>query len=703
MLTVLVNFTKELKSELTCFVKSSKCRARNSQAIRFKIRIRDLPMRAQKLRLSLLGTASCLGLLVGLGPVMAQEDVDEFIGVIDLTGGKREINTDTAIPETTIDQEEINDRQAGTLAELIDTVPGVTLVNGSTPQGSGINIRGFGANGTYGTDQKVLIIIDGATTGSEEIYRIGNQLFTDPELYKSLSVIRGTVGSFEYGSGVVGGVVIAESKNASDFTGGEVGFKFRQTFGGSSNGGGFVSSSILAWQPTENAEFLLNYTYRDQNNQKDGAGSIINNSAFNMPSYLAKGRFTFGELGEHAVTFSYSDSTSEERDVPYDSFGNVNFGNVDRDIRSKVAGLKYEYNPLGNDLVNIEANLTYADQQIDSTPVIVPSFSLLDADHRYETTKLTVKNSAFFNTGTVSHDLRAGVEYIQRERLDASSAPGGTDKRFAIFAVDEMEIADHWTVTPALRYETQDITGSVITDSYDNDALMGGISTRYEFDSGFAVFGSAAYTEALPIIDDLGTPAYMTQSEKARTYEVGFSYFGTDLISGGDVARFKANVYDTTLWDMTSYVSGSPSMPLQDVRVKGIELEASYGHSSGVYVDVNANIVDGDETSSTGAVTRWRNTPADTVRLTVGKRFGDMLDVSWEQLVSKSVTDSSGAYTSGFGISNLRATYIPQQGVFEGTEIRVGVENLFDRDYRPYLSTRNAVGRNLKLTIAKTF
>jgi hemoglobin/transferrin/lactoferrin receptor protein len=672
-------------------------------------------MRAQKLRLSLLGTVSCLGLMVGLGPLKAQEDADEYIGVIELTESKREINTGTAVPETTIDQDEINDRQAGTLAELIDTVPGVTLVNGSTPQGSGINIRGFGANGTYGTDQKVLIIVDGATTGAEEIYRVGNQLFTDPELYKSVSVIRGTVGSYEYGSGVVGGVVIAETKNASDFTGGEVGFKFRQTFGASSNGKGLLSSSILAWQPTENAEFLLNYIYRDQDDQKDGSGTVIGNSAFNMPSYLAKGRFTFGDDGEHAVTLSFNDSTTQERDVPYDTFDTTGgaFGNVDRDVRSRVVGLRYEFNPLGNDLVQIEANLTYADQKIDSSYIpgsssYGPSFDpfvapLGDADQRYETTKLTIKNTAFFTTGAVSHDLRTGIEFIRRDRLDAYSAPGGTDNRIAIFAVDDMEIGDNWTITPALRYETQDIEGSATGTSYNNDAVMGGLSARYEFNSGFALFGSAAYTESLPIIDDIGTPLYMTQPEKSRTYEAGFSYFNTDLISTGDVARFKVNAYNTTLWDITSYGSGSPFQPLQDVNVKGIELEASYGHSSGIYVDFNANIVDGDETSSTGTTTRWRNTPADTALLTVGKQFGEMLDVSWEQLVSKSVTDSSGTKTSGFGISNLRATYVAQQGTFKGVEVRAGIENLFDREYRPYLSTRNATGRNFKLTIAKTF
>lgn len=676
-------------------------------------------MRVDKLPISLFGTASCLALLIGVGPVAAQDVGDEFLGVIELSGGKREIKTDTAVADTEIDQEEINDRQAGTLAELIDSVPGVTLVNGSTPQGSGINIRGFGANGTFGTDQKVLIIIDGATTGAEELYRIGNQLFTDPQLYRSVSVIRGTVGSYEYGSGVVGGVVIAETKDASDFTGGEIGFKFRQTFEGASNGNGFVSSSILAWQPTDNAEFLLNYTYRQQQDQKEGNGDVIANSSFSMPSYLAKGRFTFGEEREHALTLSWNDSISEDKDVPYDTFATTGgvFGNVDRTVHSRIAGLRYEYSPLGNDLVQIEANLTYADQQIDSTyipgsssggpgfdPFVGP---LGDADQRYETTKLTIKNSAFFTTGNVSHDLRTGIEFIQRDRMDAESAPGGTDRRYAIFAVDDMEIGDHWIITPALRYEYQRIKGSGLNPAtngkYNNDALMGGISARYEFASGFAVFGSAAYTESLPIIDDLETPLYMTQPEKSRTYEVGLSYFNTDVFSEGDVAQIKVNIYDTELRDITSYGVGMPSVLLKKVKTQGIEIEASYGHASGIYVDFNANLADGTETQGSGPQVQWRNTPAHSARLTLGKRFGETLDVSWELVAAASITDNAGAYSPGFGINNLRATYRPQNGAFEGAEFRVGVKNIFDKSYRPYLSTRNAPGRSLKLSIAKTF
>ncbi len=676
-------------------------------------------MRARTHIAGLLGTASCLGLMASL--VWAQEQDDGFLGTLELGESKREIQTGTAVPVTNIDQEEINDRQANTVAELIDSVPGVTLVNGSTPQGSGINIRGYGANGTFGTDQKVLILVDGATTGAEELYRIGNQLFTDPQLYKSVSVIRGTVGSFEYGSGVVGGVVQLETKDASDFTGGEPGFRFRQTLEGYSNGSGFASSSILAWQPNRQTEFLFNYTYRDQSDQKDGNGDTIGNSAFTLPSLLAKGKYSFGDNLEHSITATWNQSSSEERDVPYDSFGTTAdaFGNVDREIETRIAVLRYQYRPAGNDLVDLDVNLSYSEQSIDSsyvpgssslegTPFFPGIRALADATHNYETTKLTIKNSAYFQTGAASHDLRFGVEFIDRERLDAPSAPGGTDRRVALFAVDDIQFGDRLTVTPALRYETQDIKGNgdaaaPFNASYDNDALMGGLSARYEFASGFAVFAGGAYTESLPIIDDLGTPRYMTQPEKSRTWEAGFSYDRGDIFAAGDALRAKVNLYSTDLWDITSYVSGTPSQPLSKVETEGVEIEASYAHATGFYVDFNANIVNATEFSAAGIGSPWRNEPTDSARIALGKRFGETLDVSWEIFGAKSGLDSSGDPVGGYGVNTLRATYLPQEGALAGFELRAGIENIFDKAYQPNLSTRNSPGRNFKLTLAKTF
>ncbi|APG49073.1 TonB-dependent receptor domain-containing protein [Phaeobacter porticola] len=682
------------------------------------------------------GTVSVLGLMASTGSAVAQqldELGDDFLGTVELGQGKREVQVGIATPITVINQEEIDDRQAGTVAELIDSVPGVSLVNGNTPKGAGVNIRGFGATSSFGTDQKVAVIVDGASTGSEELYRIGTQLFTDPELYRGVSVLRGTVGSFEYGSGIIGGVVQLETKDASDFTNGEIGLRLRQTLQAVSNGSGFATSTILAWQPTDNFEFLLNYTLRDSENYDDGHGNEVTNTQSRMPSFLVKAKYSFGDAQEHALTASLNQSEVDEKDAPYDAFGttSTSFGRVDRRIDNRVAGLRYQWSPVGNDLINLDVNLTYADQEIEqryisgsafcddggvvrndpncarSGPVGSPfSSATQDADHRYETTKLSIKNSMFFNTGVASHDLRAGLEIIRRDRLDASSAPGGTDDRIAVFAVDEISIGGHWTVTPALRYETQDIEAHDGSTSFDNSALMGGLSLRYEFDSGLALFGSAAYTESLPIIDDLGNATYMTQPERAHTYEIGASYAVTDVFSDNDSLSLKVNYYHSKLWDITSYTNFSPASrsfePLDKVETEGVEIEASYSHGAGYYADLNANIADGTEHQG-GRTARWRNRPADDLRLTLGKRIGQTWDLSWELAAAKPGLDASGSAVAGYGVHNLRATYRPQKGVFEGTEIRVGIENAFDRSYRPSLYSRDAAGRSVKLTLAKTF
>lgn len=674
-------------------------------------------MATYRMGMRLLGTVSVLAL--GLTSAVSAQEInadpdlllgleDEgFLGTIELSAGKREVQTSTATPLTVINQEEIEDRQAGTIAELIDSVPGVSLVNGSRPEGSGINIRGFGANGTYGSDQKVAVVVDGVRTGSEEVYRIGTQLLTDPSLYKQVDVVRGTVGTFEYGSGIIGGLVKLETKDASDFTGGEVGLRFRQTLDYQTNGEGYGSSSIIAWQPMENVEVLLNYTKRGIGNYEDANGNTVLNTASQPYSGLAKVKYTFGDSGEHAITASYQQSVSSERDAPYDQFNQVDFGNVNRDTEATVYSLRYDYNPLNNDLINLQVQYSYSNQTILSESVDPTSTSGLlngDLDETLET--FLIKNSMFFQTGAFSHDLRAGIELSRRDRTESQpssfgpgfSVPGGTDKRLALFVVDDISY-NNWTFSPAIRWEDQSIEsdGFYAGNTGDNSALMGGFSARYEFASGLALFASAAYTENLAVIDDASNLTFLSQPEKSSTYEVGASYIASDVFGSEDSLQFKVNLFNTRLWDVTSY-SG-----VHTVDAEGVELEATYAMANGLYFDLNAAYGDytqlATDRSGVTAEGEWTNAPANTARLTVGKRIGEAWDLSWEQVLAEDGHNNYG----GYSYSNLRATYRVQNGALEGATVRLGIENAFDKSYQPNLATQAAAGRNIKLTLAKTF
>ncbi|GAA4230165.1 hemoglobin/transferrin/lactoferrin receptor protein [Sagittula marina] len=669
----------------------------------------------------------CLSLAM---PAMAQNSDPGFLGTLILTAGKRDLSFGTALSRTVVDEEEIKDRQASTVAQLVDSVPGVTLVNGTTPQGSGINIRGFGANTTYGSDQKIAVMIDGATVGSEEIYRIGTQLFTDPLLYRQAEVLRGTIGSFAYGSGIVGGVVKLETKDASDFTGGVPGFGGSQTLEYSSNGDGYASSTSLAWMPAEGAEFLFNYTLRDQDDLTAGDGNTIGNSAFRTPSYLAKAKFTFGEDDAQSLTFSHSRTVADDKDVPYDQFQTSadSFGSVDRVTDTAQSTLQYRFNPV-NDLIDMTATLSYADQQIDTTYIdgsssfqfgtaedfCASAFTgVVCADNRYETTKLTISNRALFGTGMVQHDMLAGVEAIRKERLDAASAPGGTDRRLAAFVVDEMTIGQV-TVTPALRYESSRLESSEtlagVKQTYEKDALMGGLALGYEFGNGVSVFGSAAYTEGLPLIDDLAATATsqrrLDMTEKSRTFELGAAYTGTDVFAQGDSLTLRGNLYNTELWDITTYTAvGDTTKDLDRVETKGVELEASYGMASGLYFDLAGHVGEGTEFDPDGSSATWRNSASDRVQLGIGKKWDDRLDLSWEVVHADDRRDATGTDLSDVTVHNLRATWRPADVAWmKGSEVRFGIENALDRDYVGHLSsaTRKAPGRTFKVALTKSF
>ena len=145
----------------------------------------------------------------------------------------------------------------------------------------------------------------------------------------------------------------------------------------------------------------------------------------------------------------------------------------------------------------------------------------------------------------------------------------------------------------------------------------------------------------------------------------------------------------TDLWDVTSY-SG-----INTVDSQGAELELTYAMENGLYVDLNAAY--GEYEANNGSP--WGNAPANSARVTVGKRINESWDLSWEQVMAENGNNNRG----GYGISNLRATYRPQNGVLAGAEVRLGIENAFDRVYQPNLATQVAAGRNIKLSVAKTF
>ncbi|WP_417684453.1 TonB-dependent receptor domain-containing protein [Roseibium sp.] len=663
------------------------------------------------------------GTVIGNPYLMLQASAQEQGVALDqivIQAADGEIATDVPRSETTVTLEEIDQSQVSSFAELLKSIPGVSIAGSSSPAGQAINIRGFGSQGgTYGSDQRVAIQIDGVANGGDELYRLGSQVFTDPELYKEVKVFRGPAGTGLYSTGAIGGAVIATTKDAGDFLSGDDRFALRQKVDYFSNGDGITSSTILAIKPLENFELLGSFNYRYSDVQTDGAGDDITGSDFGAPSGLLKGKYTFGESGEHSVGATYQYYEAKQTDVPFAALNpaSTSFGFIDRDIKDSRINFDYGYNPVGNDLIDFSLTFGYALTQIDQyNSRSSPSVSLTEADYENRTFSFRAENKSHFISGPVEHSLIYGFDGSILDRLSdyngspVSSAPEGTSRKIAAFVQDEMRIYERFKLIPTIRLEYQSIepgsgTTTGWTDGSTNIAWAPSLEALYELKDHFNVFGSVAYTDRLPTVDELFATSVTTElePETAISYEAGVSYDQRHIFTDADVAQAKFTVFQNNIKNMID--GGSQA---DEARVEGVEIEARYD-AGRFYTTLTHSHMRGYDLSGQYGGEYLPYIPADETRIKVGTRFEDYnLDLSWEAVFAASqerVPSSAGGLTAtkGYALHNFKTVWSPDEGLLEGTNVVFGIDNVFDREYREYLSTQNGAGRTFKLSLAKTF
>ncbi|MCZ4354079.1 TonB-dependent receptor plug domain-containing protein [Roseovarius aestuarii] len=656
---------------------------------------------------------------VGVTAGMAQQADD----VVDL--GPIYLKSDTDLspvgtsPAETIDSDRIGARQASSITDAIRDVPGVTVRNSENLLVATPGIRGIGGASYNGGDPGVQVQVDGVDSGGGRVYQNATGAIIDPVLLKSITVLKGPLASLAYGSGIIGGTVNAETINGSDLTGDEPGVKFRQLLGANSNGEGFVSSSTMAWQPNEKFDFLLNYSWRKQGVQEDGNGNDIGLDGYKVPSWLAKARYRIND--EHSISLSYSQSESSERDVPYGQLTGTNvFGNVDRDRQSKITNAKWNFDSLDTSLVNLELSYTHSEQLVDIRALDPTSFAaLFGGTYNLDTDRVKLINTAEFSTGGIQHQLQAGVDWQRQVRDDVSSLlPSGEMQRLGIFALDQMDFGNGFHVSLGLRVDRQEIHGdtyagpgmTIPTGKFKGTAKTAGIGIEQGFGNGFAAFGSYTYSETLPTLDVFAQTSlsrgtiYGDEVQKNRNLEAGLKFSRDSVFSNNDSLRFVASVYQTKI--RNSLFGVARSGEYTDFDLRGFEIEADYEHASGIFGRAAANISDHSQlfyNAGAGYVSQdYSYTPADSVSLTLGKRWDSGWQAAWTMRAADDI-NLNGTKYSGWSTHDLLVRYAPHNGALEGFTVDFKVGNMFDRHYQDNLASQPEPGRNFGLTVAKTF
>ena len=702
-------------------------------------------------RALLLATAAALV----AGPALAQTQTEiqdspfQLLGRLILGTGTAKVAIDTPQAVTSVEQEDLDRDRPVTLSELFKTVPGVSGAGASArPAGQAFNIRGIGNSEQTASESRIIVTVDGAPKFFEQ-YRMGS-FFGDFELYKRVEVLRGPASSTLYGSGAIGGVVAFTTKDASDFLedGQTRALRFKTAY--DSNGEAVRVGAIWAERVSDRFETLGALNFGTSKNQKDGKGAVILGSGYDRWSGLLKGRLSFGTDADQSLTLSLSRTDGDLTGSVVAQTGGAavtGFGSTDIRTIDDTVTLQYRNEFVGSPLFDLTATLAFTDTQVEKRNFSLAAMCgpgqlqvLCDGDFGYRTTSLKVENRADLSSGDWRNSLTFGLQ-IQNQRRTATSSQGamgfhpeGRDRKIGLFAQGEFVWQDRLTIIPGLRADFGRLTPGAAAVAQggaekSETAISPKLALHYRLNDRWAVFGSVARTERMPTLDELystegaagrgpglvalpRTASLNLNPEKARSVELGFAYQRENLLSDGDSLQVKVTGFHNDVEDLIA-TTARPVVPvgtpgsvayfsnINRARLWGAELEASYDSDRWFAQAAWSRVKTKDRT--TGLV--LTDTPAETLAFTLGAKLPEHgLSMGWRVNWAKAITTGS-AITSApsWHTHDVFATWNPETGAMAGTEIRFGVDNLFDRSYRSNLALDPAPGRTVKLALARSF
>jgi hemoglobin/transferrin/lactoferrin receptor protein len=674
----------------------------------------------------LAATALC----AATGAQAQQADGPVLLDRIILGFGTPRVAIDTPQAVTVIDQEDIDRQQPTTPAELLDGVPGVQAIGSNRPAGVSFNIRGIGES-LSSDESRIVVTVDGATKFHEQ-YRVGS-FFGDPELYKRVEVLRGPASSTLVGAGAIGGAIAFETKDAADFLGPGTDNALRFRLGATSNGAGGFGTVTYAGRLSERAELLASLTYRRADAYEDGDGDTVDGSEFDSLAGLLKGTFRLPEERMLSLTYSVFDSDLDDTTLTQTESAAF-FGEIDRHIRDQTLTLRYQDPRPGNPALDIDVTAYVSDSDVDqgdtggAPPGTPPSFVPLfdDVTYGYRTVGIRAENTSVLGFGDAAF-LTVGVQASRQDRIADRVGgapefhPEGTDTRLGLYAQAELTFGAV-TLIPGLRVDRfwlspeGDVPGA---EDREETAVAPKIAAIWEVLPEWSVFGSLSRTERVPTLDELFAtnfapgfggivavegPSLDLRPETSDAVEIGASYARDGVFGADDVLAVKATAFRYEIDDLIERDSRPDTPFYRNVgraRLEGVEIEGSY-EADRAFGRLAYTFVNGEDRDTGADLT---SVPGESLVLTLGGRNATRTwEYGWQgTFVDDAIRAAQGGpeRTAGYAVHDVFAGYTPDAGALEGWEVRAGIDNLFDRDYRNNLAGDDGPGRTFELTLTR--
>ena len=361
-----------------------------------------------------------------------------------------------------------------------------------------------------------------------------------------------------------------------------------------------------------------------------------------------------------------------------------------------------------------------------------------DSNYGYETLQFNAENTVESRGEDWENFLTFGYQFSEQTRTatditgtyaDVTFHPEGEDTKHGFYVQNEFIWNEQLTIIPGIRVDSRTLsyagTDATVTQSNVSDtAVSPKVAAHYKFNDNFAVFGSLAHTERLPTIDEAFStqgngptflPSPDLKKEQSDNWEAGFALSGDDLLEEGDSGQLKLTYFDNTIEDLIdNNPAASPTTPgyinVDNAHIYGVEVEAAYDaelwYAKAAYTwSVGKNSDTGQHLDSVAP---------EEIAFTLGARVPEHnLDFGWKaRFVSDPAADcrvncfgatgTSRRYASAFDVHDVYLTWKPEDGEYAGWEARLGVDNIFDTQYKEFLGNDDAKGRTFKITLAKS-
>lgn len=612
-----------------------------------------------------------------------------------------------------VDQEQLDRRMASTPQDVLFGVPGVTLQSDANRTASSVNIRGLQDFG------RVAVIVDGAR---QDFQRSGHgtqsMFWLDPELIQQVDVIRGPVAN-TYGSGAIGGVVMYETKDADDFLRDGETWAGQATGQFDSNGTGWTTSGTGAYRFNENFDVLGNIVWRDFGDYKDGNGDRVDGSSFDILSGILKSTIRPTDNSELKLGWIGADDSWTEG------------GNTSAlDTKQNTFTGRYNVRDENESWLDLHVNVAYNKTNLDQTyltdvsryssvtglPIVIPAGSQTTYD--VETPSIDVWNTSRFDTGSISHELTYGGDWVQDDVV-TTSPEGGSDiytpsgkRRVSGAYIQEKMVWEWLEVVGALRYDSYKLESDVGEASGDrlSPRITVGVSPFEQIGlAGLQVYGTYAEGYRSPSLSETlisglhpsgvvfpFLPNPDLKPETAHTIEFGVNYSQDGLIQADDSLRIKAAYFNNDIDDyiggtnisafppnpLCSYTPGPGAIPIcyqyqnyANAEIRGFEFEGVYDAAWG-FAGLSASIIDGHTVSYDGEREDLLTIPSSQVTAQLGFRFlEDKLLVGGE--VQYNGAPKGNPIAEDYTLVNLFASY----QATEDLKFNARIDNLFDETY----------------------